>query len=103
MIPSFECDYDFDAASARVKQQIAALVAALPPQLRDVRLPADAELPSAELTPDGAVFIVREGCLKLFEGERPLIIFEEGEAVALPAGGLRLSAPDFSVLVDVVT
>jgi hypothetical protein len=103
MIPSFECDYDFDVASEQLKTLTADLVKDLPPAYLFVRLPADCALPSPDHASDGAVYIVREGCLKLYEGDRPIMTFEEGEAVPLPSGSLRLGGPDFSVAVDVVS
>ena len=102
MIPTFDSTFEFDSVTARLQVISKALLLRDPAREDFKRIPCDTVLSGGEAEGASILYVVREGCLHIRSGEKVVMMFEEGEVVVPPLAPLFLSAPDFSVAVDVL-
>jgi CRP/FNR family cyclic AMP-dependent transcriptional regulator len=103
VIPTFECPFDFELAAARLLELTAALTARVAPIEVGLRVSCDTVLSGTHEIHGDVVYIVREGGLHIRDGEKLVMIVEEGEVVSVPPTPLVLSSPDFAVVLDLIS
>ncbi len=103
MIPTFECPFDFDVATARLQALTSVLTAGVTPIEVGMRVPCDTVLSGTHAVHGDVIYVVREGGLHIRDGEKLVMIVEEGEVVSAPPSPLVLSSPDFAIALDLIS